>query len=205
MPASRAGDRSRASDGPSPVEMARYHDIWVITRRTIGRPSRPSWRGTRSPVSASFTGICQAGRAFGSAADVVCASLLLPLAAAHPRHRPRPPRRSEVRLGSSRNLRPVLGSELSVLPGCTVSLGAGRRRRVGAEELLAGRRVVERAVREFATGRALDRRARAFRAGDGAAKRGCACHYRRELGAAARAWQQERRDLFADRVARRRV
>jgi hypothetical protein len=126
-------------------EMACYHDIWVITRRN----NRPAIEAelARNPQP----GLCfvywdlpnwarfwKRGRRG--------ASLLLPLAVTHPRYRPRPASRSGVRFGPSRNLRPVLGSELLVLPGSTSRLGAGRRRRIGAEELLAGRRVVECAV-----------------------------------------------------------
>ena len=50
------------------LEMARYHDIWVITRANNRPLSRPSWRGTRSPASALSTRISRLGRVSGSAA-----------------------------------------------------------------------------------------------------------------------------------------
>ena len=184
-------------------EMARHHDIWVITRANnrpvieaeLARNPQPGLH-FRLLGSAALGTLLEARQTWGT-------SLLLPLAAAHPRHRPRPRCRSEVRPHSSRDLRAVLGPKLPVLPGSTVRLGPGRRWRVGAAELLAGWRVVERVVRGLARACALDGRAGAFRPGDGAPKRGCAWHHRRDRGAAARARQQTGRDLFTNRIARR--
>ena len=126
-------------------EMARHHDIWVITRANnrpvieaeLARKPQPGLHFVYWDTAA-LGALLEARQTWG-------ASLLLPLAAAHPRHRPRPRCRSEVRPHSSRDLRAVLGPKLPVLPGCTVRLGPGRRWRVGAAELLEEWRVVERA------------------------------------------------------------
>ena len=204
MPASRARDRSRASVGPSPVEMARYHDIWVITRannRPLIEAELARNPQTRPPLRLS--GISHAGRAFGSAADVGSHLYyylwqLRILGIARALH-------AEVRFDLVHHVTFVRYWAPSFLcflgvPFVWGPVGGGESAPRSFWRGGGWRSVLYEASREIARWIG---RAGAFRSGDGAPKRGCASHHRRDRGAAARARQQTGRDLFTDRVARR--
>ena len=53
-------------------QIARFHDVWVITRRTIEKPLRPLWKRSLCRMCTGCTSICHYGPAFGKRSNAVC-------------------------------------------------------------------------------------------------------------------------------------